>query len=61
MDYCFEHVVIPDGHSFRPTIDNIHPEEFEKWFDILPRFLRLGYFAEYKASKEGAEQGKKEG
>ncbi len=42
MDFCFEHVVIPDGHSFKPTTDNLHPKEFEEWIAILPRFLRRG-------------------
>jgi hypothetical protein len=42
MDYCFEHVVIPEGHNFKPTVDNLHPKEFEEWITILPRFLRRG-------------------
>lgn len=42
MDFCFEHVVIPDGHGFKPIIDNLHPKEFEDWIVILPRFLRRG-------------------
>lgn len=59
LDYCFEHVVIPEGHGFRPTIDNIHPKEFEKWFDILPRFLRRGDAGGRKAAEEGTERGEK--
>ncbi len=61
MDYCFEYVVIPEGHTFRPTVDNVHPKEFEQWVAILPRFLRGDDLGEWKAAQEGAEESKKEG
>ena len=48
LDYCFEHVVIPDGHDFKPTIDTVHPKEFEQWLEILPGFLRRGDVGEFR-------------
>jgi hypothetical protein len=50
MDYCFEHVVIPIEHKFKPDIDNLHPQEFEEWLKLLPRFLRLGDAGEYRVA-----------
>lgn len=40
MDNAFEHCVIPDGHDFKPTIDNVKPAELEVWQKLLRRFLR---------------------
>ena len=50
MDFCFENVVFPEGHSFKPTIDNLPPKEFEEWFTILPRYLRLGEVGQYRVA-----------
>lgn len=58
MDYCFEHVVIPQGHNFKPGIDTIHPREFEEWITILPGFLRRGYVGEYEYTEETTEKSK---
>lgn len=40
MDRAFEHCVIPDGHDFKPTIDNVKPAELGVWQKLLRRFLR---------------------
>jgi hypothetical protein len=56
MDYCFEYVVIPQGHSFKPGIDTIHPKEFEEWITLLPGFLRRGYVGEYSFTEETTEK-----
>jgi hypothetical protein len=40
MDNAFEYCVIPEGHDFRPTIDNVKPAELEVWQKLLRRFLR---------------------
>lgn len=56
MDFCFEHVVIPEGHSFKPTIDNIPPREFEQWTEILPRFLRHGNLGGLQSTEQGTEK-----
>lgn len=40
LDNAFEHCVIPDGHDFKPTIDNVKPAELEVWQKLLRRFLR---------------------
>jgi hypothetical protein len=61
MDYCFEHVVIPEGHGFKPTLDNLHPKEFENWLTILPRFLRLGDLGKFGLSEQDAQGGRQEG
>jgi len=39
LDYSFEHCVIPDGHDFKPTVDNVTPKELEVWEKLLRRFL----------------------
>jgi D-aminopeptidase len=61
MDYCFEHVVIPDGHGFKPTVDNLHPREFENWIVLLPGFLRHGDLGKFGSAEKGAEKGGEEG
>lgn len=40
LDNAFEHCVIPDGHDFKPSIDNVKPAELEVWQKLLRRFLR---------------------
>lgn len=60
MDFSFEHVVIPHGHAFKPTVDNIHPKEFEEWLEIIPGFLRHGGVGRYKMAEDGIEKGGKE-
>lgn len=40
LDKAFEHCVIPDGHDFKPTIDDVKPAELEVWQKLLRRFLR---------------------
>ena len=40
LDKVFEHCVIPDGHDFKPTIDDVKPAELEVWQRLLRRFLR---------------------
>jgi len=57
LDYCFENVVIPEGHGFRPTIDNIKPKEFQTWTEILPGFLRGLDLGEYEISEDAATEG----
>jgi hypothetical protein len=57
MDFCFEHVVIPEDHGFKPTIDNPHPKEFENWITILPRFLRRGDVDGHRLPGKDAGQG----
>lgn len=39
LDNAFEYCVIPEGHEFRPTIDNIKPKELEVWGRMLRRFF----------------------
>ena len=40
LDNAFEHCVIPEGHDFKPTIDNVKPQELEVWQKLLRMFLR---------------------
>jgi len=39
---AFEHCVIPEGHDFKPAIDNdgVTPHELEVWQKVLRQFLR---------------------
>ena len=60
MDFCFEHVVVPDGHGFHPTIDNLPPKEFEAWLGILPGFLRGESMEGWKVSETRIEKGEEE-
>ena len=52
MDNAFEHCVIPDGHDFKPTIDNVKPAELEVWQKLLRRFLRGGITVSASAEKD---------
>ncbi len=58
LDKSFEHVVIPMGHDFKPTIDNIKPKELEVWQKLLRRFLGGDIESDQKAEKpvKGAER-----
>jgi hypothetical protein len=40
LDNVFEHCVIPEGHTFKPDIDNVKPRELEVWQKFLRNFLR---------------------
>lgn len=39
LDKAFEHCVIPEGHDFKPSIDNQKSKELEVWQRTLRRFL----------------------
>jgi hypothetical protein len=39
LDKAFEYCVIPEGHDFKPTIDNVKPKELGVWGKLLRRFL----------------------
>lgn len=39
LDRAFEYCVIPDGHDFRPSVDNVKPRELGVWQRLLRRFL----------------------
>ncbi|HPA70771.1 MAG TPA: hypothetical protein PKY31_00790 [Spirochaetota bacterium] len=39
LDKAFEHCVIPEGHDFKPTVDDVKPKELEVWGRMLRRFL----------------------
>lgn len=39
MDRAFEHCVIPEGHNFHPTVDEVEPRELEVWIRLIRRFL----------------------
>ena len=40
METAFEHCVFPVEHKFKPTIDDVKPQELEAWQKFLRRFLR---------------------
>ena len=40
LDKAFDHCVIPEGHDFKPTIDNVKPKELGVWQKLLRMFLR---------------------
>lgn len=56
FDKAFEHCVIPDGHDFKPTIDNVKPAELEVWQKLLRRFLRGDVAVPAAAEKDGAKK-----
>ena len=60
VDYCFQHVVFPEGHSFRPTLDTIVPSECDDWITIFVRFLRHGSLEGFCVLKEGNESSEEE-
>ena len=39
LDKAFEYCVIPDGHTAKPTVDNVTPKELGVWQRLLRRFL----------------------
>lgn len=39
LDKAFEYCVIPEGHTFRPTVDTVKPKELGVWSRVLRRFL----------------------
>lgn len=39
LDNAFEHCVIPEGHDFKPTLDNVRPADLEVWQLALRKFL----------------------
>lgn len=39
LDKAFEHCVIPEGHDFKPSIDDLKPKALEVWQRTLRRFL----------------------
>jgi len=40
MDKAFDHCIIPEGHNFKPTIDNVTPQELGVWQKFLRQFLK---------------------
>lgn len=58
LDYAFEHCVIPDGHDFKPGLDNVTPKEADVWEKLLSRFL--GGDIQYQMA-EHEESGTKRG
>ena len=54
LDYAFEHVVFADGHNFKPTLDDISPEESEAWEVILPNYFRGKVDKKWKPKKENS-------
>jgi hypothetical protein len=54
IEKAFEYCVIPDGHDFHPTIDNVKPKELGVWQRLLRRFLdgSLDDIPEQKASTD---------
>lgn len=57
LDNAFEHCVIPEGHDFKPTVDNVKPADLEVWQKLLRRFLRgdITVSAEKKQAEAGVE------
>jgi hypothetical protein len=39
LEKAFEYCVIPDGHDFKPSIDDVKPKELGVWQRLLRRFL----------------------
>lgn len=39
LDKCFEHCVFPEGHDYKPSLDNIPPKYAGAWEVLLYRFL----------------------
>ena len=39
LDYCFEHLVFPEGHAHEVNLDQLHPREVLVWLKCLHRFL----------------------
>lgn len=40
-DFAFKECVLPDGHDFEPSIDELEPEEVDHWASVLVDFFRL--------------------
>ena len=57
LDNAFEHCVIPEGHNFKPTIDNVKPSELEVWQKLLRRFLRGELVIPTETEQEGEKPG----
>lgn len=57
LDYGFEHCIIPDGHTYQPTLDSCTPDELEVWEKVLPNFCLNGKFVE--PGKGSKKQNKK--
>ncbi|MCL2154187.1 MAG: hypothetical protein FWH53_00840 [Leptospirales bacterium] len=56
LDKAFEHCVIPEGHGFKPTIDNVKPHELEVWQKFLRMFLRGEIAVVAESKQEELEQ-----
>jgi len=66
FDLCFEHCVIPEGHDFKPTVDNVQTADLEVWGSVLRRFLGghlnepIGERADTGGTCAGSESGSPE-
>ena len=39
LDKAFEYCVIPENHSFKPTVDTVKPKDLGVWGRVLRRFF----------------------
>ena len=39
LENFFEHCCFPEGHDFRPNLDNILPKHLSAWQEVATRFL----------------------
>lgn len=61
LEKAFDSVIIPEGHDFRPDIDNVSPHELEVWERTLQNFLdgNLGVPAAKATGSVGTGSGSK--